>query len=267
VAANLGSLCAEIEANMPPKKIARRIQKARSKRLSRSVRHRIHSLEPLEDRALLANFSPVPNVADGAANSLRAAIIASNTNNQNDTITLKSGTYSLSIANTAGQENAAAQGDLDLTEAGRTITFRGAGAGKTIIEAKQIDRVFDVLGGVTVVFKDLTITGGVARDDGTTGADLIDTDALGGGILSRDGTVTLEKVVIANNKALGALGSSVIQDGKSGKGGGIFISGKSLKVQSSTFQNNEASGGLGHVAFTLVATHRVVASADWPTSP
>ncbi|MFO0958951.1 MAG: hypothetical protein U0800_16250 [Isosphaeraceae bacterium] len=51
---------------------------------------------------------PSPTAADGVPGSLRAAIIASNANAQDDTIQLSAGTYQLTIANTAGQENAAA---------------------------------------------------------------------------------------------------------------------------------------------------------------
>ena len=80
-----------------------------------SSRHFFRSLvgmEPLEDRALLAIFNPLPGAADGAAGSLRAAILAANTNAQNDTINLQAGTYTLSLANVADQENLGALGDL-----------------------------------------------------------------------------------------------------------------------------------------------------------
>jgi hypothetical protein len=63
----------------------------------------------LEQRTLLASFTPLVAAADGAVNSLRAAIVASNGNGQNDTITLQTGTYNLTLANTAGQENNAAR--------------------------------------------------------------------------------------------------------------------------------------------------------------
>ncbi len=139
-------------------------------------------VEPLEDRRMLATFNPSALVIDGAANSLRAAVIAANGNGQNDTVKLSQGTYILSIANTAGQENAALEGDLDLTEAGRSITFTGAGVNKTFIDAETIDRVFQVFSGVTVTFKDLTIRNGRAVDDGAAGTLPDQTDGKGGGI-------------------------------------------------------------------------------------
>ena len=61
-----------------------------------------------------------------AAGSLRTAIIQANSNGQDNTITLQPGVYQLSLANTNGQENGAAQGDLDLTGANHTITIQGA---------------------------------------------------------------------------------------------------------------------------------------------
>src|SRR5262245_22850697 len=79
------------------------------------------SVEALETRLAPAAFAASAAAADGAAGSLRAAIIAANGNGQDDVITLTGDTYQLSVANTAGQENAARQGDLDLTEAGHTI--------------------------------------------------------------------------------------------------------------------------------------------------
>ncbi len=91
---------------------------------------RVPQLESLEDRRLLATFNPLPTAADGTAGSLRAAIIAADTNGQDNTIDLQAGTYQLAIGNPAGQENSAAQGDLDLAGAGHTITIQGAGAGK-----------------------------------------------------------------------------------------------------------------------------------------
>ena len=84
----------------------------------------------LEDRRLLATFNPLASAADGSPNSLRAAIIQADSNNQDDTINLQTGTYKLTLANVAGQENAGATGDLDLTDAGHKITIQGAGGAR-----------------------------------------------------------------------------------------------------------------------------------------
>src|SRR5262249_20593625 len=100
----------------------------------RPVRRSRPAVEALEDRSLPAIIAPSSAAADGQANSVRAAVIEANRNNQDDTITLQAGTYQLFLPNANGQENAAATGDLDLTEAGHTITFQGAGAGVTVID-------------------------------------------------------------------------------------------------------------------------------------
>src|SRR5689334_14871376 len=95
----------------------RRQTSSRLAKSSRSLFRRLPRLELLEQRALLSVFNPLAATPDGAPGSLRAAIIAANSNHQNDTINLQAGTYNLAIANVSGQENAAAQGDLDLTDA------------------------------------------------------------------------------------------------------------------------------------------------------
>src|SRR6478735_1103908 len=105
-------------------------------------------LESLESRRLLATFSAAFSAADGAAGSLRAAIISSNGNGQDDTINLSTGYYQLTKGNASGaQENAAATGDLDVGDAGHMLTIQGQGAG-TIIDAGEIDRIFQVFGNV-----------------------------------------------------------------------------------------------------------------------
>jgi hypothetical protein len=200
------------------------------------------SLEPLEDRLAPATFTVRPNVADGARGSLRAAIIAANGNGQNDVIKLKAGTYTLAVANATGQENAAAQGDLDLTEPNRSVTLKGAGTGQTIISAAAIDRVFQVMNDVTANFSNLTIMRGQAQDNGTQGAAFNTTDARGGGILNGGGHVTLNKVHVAFSSALAG---TVGRNGAQAQGGGIYSSGGSLTLLNSSIQTNNAFGGAG----------------------
>src|SRR5262249_12622026 len=147
-----------------------RLNSKKNQRAKRGARRlRPLRVEWLENRNLLTIFHPLAGAVDGAANSLRAAIIAANTNHQNDTIYLQGSLYQLSITNSSGQENAAQEGDLDLTESGFSVTFIGAGPSLTRIDAATIDRVFQIFSGVTVTFKNLTIENGLARDDGTEG--------------------------------------------------------------------------------------------------
>jgi hypothetical protein len=193
-----------------------------------------------------AAFAPLATAVDGAADSLRAAIIQANGNGQDNTITLQPGVYQLSLANTNGQENGAARGDLDLTAANHTTTIRGAGAGATAIDGGKLDRVFQVLGNVTAVFSDLTIRNGYAQDDGVPGIPFAIPDAHGGGILNA-GNATLEHVVVEGNNASGNFGinGGMLSDGsagQAGQGGGIYSTG-SLSLIASTVRGNSAIGG------------------------
>ena len=89
------------------------------------------------------------------------------------------------------------------------MTVQGAGSRVTIVNGNGIDRVFQVLGGANAVFSGLTIEGGVARDDGTAGAQRGSTEAEGGGILVQDGGhVTLSRVWLSGNQAIGGRGAA-----------------------------------------------------------
>jgi CSLREA domain-containing protein len=80
---------------------------------------------------------------DGAGNcTLGAAIMEANALVGADTITLPTGTYTISIAGTG--EDAAETGDLDISD---DLTINGAGADTTIIDGGGLDRVFQVFSG------------------------------------------------------------------------------------------------------------------------
>src|SRR5262249_12967700 len=167
---------------------------------------------------------------DGAPNSLRAAIIAANASGQDCLIQLQFGTYTLTIKNTQGQENAAAQGDLDINGSGHTVTIQGMGPGVSFVNGNRIDRVFQVLGGANAAFEQLTIEGGMARDNGTKGALPGTTESDGGGLLVQNGGhVTLSQVVVEKNQALGgngangAHGTSNHQTGEPGAPGNLEL--------------------------------------------
>ena len=197
------------------------------------------SLELLEDRRLLATFSPQANIFDGNPGSLREAIIASNGNSQDDTINLGIGWYRMGLNNVngSGQENAAATGDFDLTEAGRTVTIQGKGAG-TIIDADEVDRVFQVFPNVRVVLKDLSLRGGLATDDGIAGHNGNNSIAnRAGGILTAAGSsLTLTNVSVENCLA-GSAESTL-----SAEGGGIYAAG-AVVITNTLFLNNRAVAG------------------------
>ena len=186
-------------------------------------------------------------------NSLREAIISANENGQDNVIDLQAGVYQLTIANTAGHENTGAQGDLNLTAVNHTTTIQGAGAGVTIIDGGGLDRVFEVMSGVTAVFQGLTIRNGEAQEGGNAGT-LPDVEpGFGGGLLNL-GTATLDQVDVENNLALGGAGKNAVYiptagvtpatGGLSGLGGGIYNAGV-LTLTQSIVRNNSAEGGSG----------------------
>ena len=172
------------------------------------------------------SFNPTPDpTADGSSNSLRHAIQMANASGQNCTIQLQAGTYTLTIQNSNGQDNTAAEGDLDITDSGHTVTIQGQGAGVSIVNGNGIDRVFQVLSGANALFRKLTIEGGVAQDNGTAGALPGTTVSKGGGVLLQDGGhVTLSQVSLTSNRAKGGAGRSgtvgAAPNGNSRYGGG-----------------------------------------------
>ena len=90
------------------------------------------SLSSIAASARAATFvvTKTADTNDGTCDSdcsLREAIVAANANAGVDVITLPAGTYTLTIA--GANEDAAATGDLDLTE---SVTINGAGAAPSI---------------------------------------------------------------------------------------------------------------------------------------
>jgi fibronectin-binding autotransporter adhesin len=145
-------------------------------------------LELLEDRTVPSVFTPT-TFADGTgAGTLRNAIVQANSNGQDNTIVLATGTYTLS---------AAAGGELALTGVNHAHTIQSSG--QTIITAGNGSRVFELIGNVQVTLANLTITGGMATDSGSIGG----ADARGGGLLVNGGNVTLQGVVTGNEAQAG----------------------------------------------------------------
>ena len=172
--------------------------------------------------------------------SLRSAIMAADARGGSNTIKLRTGTYTLTIA--GANEDASATGDLDILG---NLTISRAGAGRTVIDGNNLDRVIQVLRG-SVNISGVTIRHGIA-----------DT---GGGLVNSGGRVTLNSVVVANNRAVGAPGIagaigdgsiSVGHDGGNGGNGGTALGGGianvagSLTLSNSTIASNQARGGAG----------------------
>jgi parallel beta-helix repeat protein len=237
--------------------------------------------ERLEDRTLLSTFTvnstldkvdttPGNGIVDtGTANevTLRAAVMEANAHSGADTIVLGAGTYTLTLG--GGNEDAAATGDLDIT-GGLTIT--GAGAGVTIIDAAQLDRVFDIKAGATVTISGVTMTNGIADGGGALrNRGTLDVSSstishslsqgpsftYGGGIDNEYGGVMhLSQCTLTENKA-GNWGGGFWNNGTAtvsdclftgnwagDRGGGIIDQLYNLTVIRSTFINNRA-GSLG----------------------
>ncbi|HKG54011.1 MAG TPA: choice-of-anchor Q domain-containing protein, partial [Anaerolineales bacterium] len=152
--------------------------------------------------------------------TLRAAIQEANALTGSDTISIPAGTYTLSIAGTG--EDAAATGDLDITD---SLAISGAGIGKTILDAGDLDREFHVQSG-TLTLSDLTVQNGLADP---------------GGALLVSSSSSITRVSFLNNRST--------SDGSNGTGGAVFVSVEaSADIVQSQFKSNFAYFGGGAVA-------------------
>src|SRR5262245_57510987 len=145
-------------------------------------------LECLEDRLVPATFTvnttlDVINPDDDEL-SLREAISRANTQAGADTIVVPAGVYRMALAGTGDDANH--RGDFDITD---SVTLQGAGAGATFIDARKLDRIFDVRGGaagpVQVTLQGLTGQGGFISGSG--GGILVGGNA---NLIVRDSVVT-----------------------------------------------------------------------------
>ncbi|MFP6763694.1 MAG: choice-of-anchor Q domain-containing protein, partial [Planctomycetaceae bacterium] len=234
----------------------RRLRRRKSFRARPQIRT-LRYAETLEQRTLLTvftvssqadTFDALPGngvAADAFGNaSLRAAIQEANSLAGRDIIVLPSGTYTLSRIGT--NEDAAFTGDLDVSS---ELLIMGAGAGRTVIDAADIDRVFDIRPGARLILTGVTIQNGTAvngaglRNSGTL--ELIDStvtgnnalgaaNSVGGGIGNASGALTLTRVTVNQNTA-------------TVNGGGLYNSSGSIVITDSTFEDNSATndgGGL-----------------------
>lgn len=159
--------------------------------------------ERLEPRHVLSASSVLAIDADAG---LRDALAAANSNGEDDHITLAAGLYELTAVGDGDL------GDLNVTEAGTTLTITGAGAGVTVIDASTLgDRVFDVGPDATLVLVGVTVTGG---------------DADEGGGLRNLGRLELRDSVVIGNSA--------------DEGGGVYNAGR-LIIEATTVTGNSAT--------------------------
>ncbi len=178
------------------------------------------SVEQLDDRIVPSTFT-VHNLADSGAGSLRAAIVAANTNPGADLIRFAPAARDGTITLTGGQ--------LSIRD---DLILDGPGVHRLTISGNDASRVFSVSGGATdVAIRDLTIANG--RATGTTAVGPSGPVTLGGGLLNTGARVFLSHVTLANNQAVGPIAS----------GGAIAnVFGATLVVTDSTFTENRAAG-------------------------
>ena len=126
----------------------------------------------------------------------------------------------------------------------KNITIQGGGAGQTIIDGQQLNRVFDIPGGVSVSLKELTVTGGKAPS------------GQNGGGISNGGTLSLDECVVTGNMsdAINNGGTLTINRSTiSGNSGlGILNAFGPLTVTNSTIIGNEIKSQDAIVTFTNV---------------
>jgi hypothetical protein len=170
------------------------------------------AVESLEHRTLLATFTRSQfrchnrqHTSQGGDRCERLA--------GTDTITLAAGTYDLSIANTAGQENTTLEGDLDISQ---SVVIQGAGAAATIIDAHQIDRVlpYQPRGKRHVQESDDQRRAGAGYGSGREQPGV--SEAWGGGVLAFGGIISLQGVTFDSNEARGGDGAAGSGDGGGG---------------------------------------------------
>jgi hypothetical protein len=171
----------------------------------------------------------VVNASDGML-SLREAVLAANaTSGVADTINVPAGTYTLTL--TGANEDAAATGDLDLTD---SVSIVGLGAASTIIDGNLTDRVFDIRSNsVSASLSGMTVRNGFAATS---------VFEQGGGIRSL-GNLSINQSVITGNTARGGASPAPNdQFAGTGNGGGIYTNGGTLAVSNSTISGNLALG-------------------------
>ncbi len=181
--------------------------------------------------------------------TLRGAIEETNNLPGPDIISLPEGTFTFTIE--GRDENNALTGDLDITD---SLTIRGAGAGKTFIDATGLDRVFDILG----TEPNVTISGVSIYNGSLTSED--DTQNDGAGIRNsaslslQDSTITENAVLSGNagrgggifNRGTCSLVNTTIEGNSAGIGGGVYNDqDANLAITSSTLNDNIAETGAG----------------------
>ncbi len=268
-------------ANMGNSRMSRYAPSRRSSRRNQSIRNRVKDSrfrqlrhEQLEDRRMLTLFAVDDfndtvdaNPGDGVAEdvwgntTLRAAIMEANALAGDDMIMLGAATYSFTLG--GASEDGAATGDLDVAG---NLSIIGAGAGTSIIDAANVDRVFDVLLGADLTLSEVTITGGALityqggggiRNNSGGVLTIIDSDVSGNSTIHQGGGVW--------NVGVMDVIRSTISNNSAGKGAGLFNFNVGLTVNAatitdSTIAQNEANddgGGIHNAGIMTISNSTI----------
>ncbi len=212
-------------------------------------------------------MTKLADTGDGACDadcSLREAVSAANATP--GAVLIPAGTYTLSGA--AGN-NTNASGDLDVTTG---MAIYGAGAGQTVIDAANVDRVIhgDPFNGsrASVTLGDVTLLDGQVTGDG---GGLL---AMGLGNYTDLDTVIIESAIASGNgggirmMARGRMVRTVVRGNRAGlAGGGINAPGNSsaiVEIRDSTIESNASlatatagGGGLHSTAVTEIVNSTI----------
>ncbi len=177
---------------------------------------------------------PVTTTEDAPRNSLRWAIYLANNKPGHDTIILPPGNYNLSVA--GASENFTRSGDLDIRD---DLTIIGTSPNTTIIDAKEIDRVFHVHPGFEFNLSGVTVTGGKLSvnkyDPGDARAALS-----GGGIYSHFGILELNNCIVTGNSVVANINAN--EKYHAVGGGGIFGNLGKITLNNCTVSANTVTG-------------------------
>jgi CSLREA domain-containing protein len=179
--------------------------------------------------------------------TLRAAVQAADAEPGASTIIVPAGRYVLTIPPVLP----AGRGTVDLPDPNAgdlaitgTLTIKGAGPGKTIIDGNHLDRVFSVWYTGSASLSGMTVTGG----DATSGGTNQEIDA-GGGILNQ-GKITLDDMELVGNTADGGGGmfsfpttvpvieNTLITDNQAFEGGGLRLDGGGTIINTTVTGNS-----------------------------
>ncbi|MFN8495747.1 MAG: choice-of-anchor Q domain-containing protein [Caldilineaceae bacterium] len=180
---------------------------------------------------------------DGVCNidcSLREAITAANNSPGPDTINVPAGVFVLTLSPT-GDDNDNLSGDLDIKD---SITIQGSGAGATIIDGNNQDRIFDTYQAVTGTVVSLS---GMTLQNGNPTATSFTNGTNGGAIYVYAPTATQRVTLNISNSRL--------INNKAKAGGAIQNDGGVVTITNSEISGNQALTGNGGGLATLTTVN------------